>query len=114
MRMDEIADGISRVRGSPLSRETPRGSSFTKRGKTPSEVQIWVTLQLASSPNVIANTASNPPAPGTPARRTPSIFIVASRSRVCDSGSICVRIERKFSDRVLKPSGEEKIYRMWE
>jgi hypothetical protein len=36
---------------------------------------------------VIANTASYPPAPGTPANSTPFISIVASSNAVCGGGS---------------------------
>ena len=76
------------IRGSPLSRETPQGSSLTNKAKTFCELHILVTL-LPESPKVTAKTASKPPAPGTPANKIPSMFIVASKSWVCDSGSIC-------------------------
>lgn len=87
--MADTTDVISLVRGSAFSKETPQGSSVTGNGRTLSELQIFVTFVL-EPPKVTANTASNPPAPGTPANKTPSKFIVASRSRVCDSGSICI------------------------
>lgn len=85
---DETPDVIPVVRGSPLSRQTPCGSSLTNKAKTLCELHAWVSL-LPESPNVIAKMASNPPAPGTPASRTPSAFIVESKSWVWDSGSIC-------------------------
>lgn len=84
----ETADVISVVRGSQLSKETPWGSSLTNKARTLTELHALVTL-LPESPNVTAKTASNPPAPGTPANKTPSMSIVAFRSWVCDSGSIC-------------------------
>lgn len=89
--MDEV---ISFVLGSAVSKETPRGSSLTNKAKTLNELQDFVTW-LPESPKVTANTASNPPAPGTPASKTPSILIVASKSLVCDSGSICKFVKPK-------------------
>ena len=85
--MDDTAAETSLVLGSASSSETPRWSTRTRRGRTPAELQAHATALLAS-PKVTEKTASKPPAPGTPASRTPSIFIVASSSCLCDSGSI--------------------------
>jgi hypothetical protein len=38
--------------------------------------------------HVIANSASSPPAPGTPAASTPGSTMVASASRDCEGGSM--------------------------
>lgn len=88
MWTEETADVISVVSGSQLSKETPRGSSLTNNARTLSELHALAILS-PESPSVTAKIASNPPAPGIPANRTPSMFIVAFRSRVCCSGSIC-------------------------
>jgi hypothetical protein len=96
--MDDTAADTSLVLGSASSNETPRQSSRTRSGRTPAELQAFATALLAS-PKVTENTASKPPAPGTPASKTPSIFIVASSSRVCESGSI-YKIRAKMSNKV--------------
>lgn len=101
--IDDTAVDTSLVLGSPASNETPRGSSRTRRGRTPAELQALATASLAS-PKITEKTASKPPAPGTPASRTPSIFIVASRSWVCDSGSICkMRTTRQVYITIMSP-----------
>lgn len=87
--MDDTAADTSLVLGSASSKDTPRLSSRTRSGRTPAELQAFATALLAS-PRVTEKIASNPPAPGTPASRTPSIFIVASNSWVWDSGSIWI------------------------
>lgn len=88
MRTEETFDVISAVLGSPVSNDTPLGSSPTSKAKTLSELHALTRFGL-ESPKVTAKIASNPPAPGTPASKTPSMSMVASKSRVCDSGSIC-------------------------
>ena len=98
--MDDTAAETSLVLGSASSSETPRWSPRTRSGRTPAELQALATALLAS-PKVTEKTASKPPAPGTPASRTPSIFIVASSSCLCDSGSI-YKIRAKGQTRMNK------------
>ncbi|KAL1310103.1 hypothetical protein AAHE18_17G223300 [Arachis hypogaea] len=91
---DSVPRGRALSTGSALSKETPQGSSLTRRARTLSELHVFVTL-LLEYPKVTAKTASNPPAPGTPANNTPSKFSVASKSFVCDSGSICMNCKER-------------------
>jgi hypothetical protein len=102
---EERADETSLALGSPFSKQTPRGSSLTNRGRTPWELQVLIIGLWLASPKITAKTASNPPAPGTPANNTPSVSMVRSKIWVCDSGSIYMNkwtcIRERFAGRLF-------------
>mmetsp|Transcript_15757 Transcript_15757/g.34836 ORF Transcript_15757/g.34836 Transcript_15757/m.34836 type:complete len:219 (+) Transcript_15757:3101-3757(+) len=75
----------------PDCRPAPASSS---RGHTavefdlPHSDHMFSTRDRACGDKVIANSASSPPAPGTPAASTPGSTMVASASRDCEGGSM--------------------------